>query len=77
MTLDLNSGKQVWTAICVGRLSICDTVSVVSIEELADMDNIEFHVAEDTPGVVLRKGCLEVWTPVAARTGSRVKYPNL
>ena len=36
LTLDLNSGKQVWTAICVGRPSICDTVSVVSIEELAD-----------------------------------------
>ena len=63
-----NSGKQVWTAIRVGRPSICDTVSVdseLSIEELAD-----------TPGVVLRKGGLEVWTPVAARTGSRLKYPN-
>ena len=81
LTLELNSGEQVWTAICVGRPSICDTVSVdseLSIEELADMDNIEFrsHEAEDTPGVVLKKGCLEVWTPVAARTRSRLKYPK-
>ena len=34
----------------------------------SDLDGIEFlsHASNDAPGVVLMKGSLRVWTPVAA-----------
>ena len=53
--------------------------SVLSVEELVDLDEIEFedHAVTGAPGVVLRKGSLTVWTPIATRTRSRLKHPNI
>ena len=50
------------------------TDSVLSAKELSDLDGIEFlsYASNDAP-VVLMKGSLRVWTPVAARTCSRLK----
>ena len=57
----------------------CETVarvdSALTMAELSDMDEIVFQGNEidGSPGVVLKKGCLEVWTPIATRTRSRLK----
>ena len=79
LTLDLNSGESMWTPVHVLKPSngtdFEKTDSVLSAEELSDLDGIEFlsHASNDAPGVVLMKGSLRVWTPVAARTRSRLK----
>ena len=78
LTLDLNSGESMWTPVHVLKPSngtdLEKTDSVLSVEELSDLDGIEFlsHASNDAPGVVLMKDSLRVWTPVAARTRSRL-----
>ena len=44
-----------------------------------DLDEIGFedHAVTDAPSVVLHKGSLSVWTPIATRTRSRLKHPNV
>ena len=47
----------------------------LSIAELANMDEVTFliHAVDDAPGVILTKGNLKVWMPIASRTCSRFK----
>ena len=77
LSLDLNCGKSVWTPVSVKKPtgSFDDGSEVLSVAELADMDEVVFrcHETDDSPGLMLRKGSLEVWTPIAARTRSRLK----
>ena len=79
LTLDLNSGESMWTPVHVLKPSNSTdfekTDSMLSTEELSDLDGIEFlsHTSNDAPEVVLMKGSLRVCTPVAARTCSRLK----
>ena len=55
--------------------------SVLSVEELVNLDDLEFesHAVTDAPaaGVVLHKGNSRVWTPIAAKTCSRLKHPSI
>ena len=76
LNLELHSGESVWTPVCVRKPNGCD--GNLSHADLSDMDEIVFqsHITDDTPGVVLRQGTLEVWTPVAARTRSRLRNSN-
>ena len=41
----------------------------IPVSQLVDMDGIEYCEGEsdNAPGIVLRKGSLEVWTPIAAQ----------
>ena len=45
----------------------------VPVSELLDLDSIQYcgSDTDNAPGVVLRKGSLEVWTPIAARLRPR------
>ena len=47
----------------------------LSIAELTSMDEVTFliHAVDDAPGVILTKGSLKVWMPIASRTRSRFK----
>ena len=76
LNLELHSGESVWTPVCVRKPNGCD--GNLSHADLSDMDEIVFqsHITDDTPGVVLRQGTLEVWTPVATRTRSRLRNSN-
>ena len=59
----------------VSAMGLPDGREILLLHELAGVDNVEFrsHEVDDSPGVILRKGCLEVWTPIAARTCFRHK----
>ena len=75
----LHSGKTVWTPVCVKKPDVRD--ENLSLADLSGMDEVVFlSSTDDTPGVVLKSGKLEVWTPIATRTRSRVrdsvKSPN-
>jgi hypothetical protein len=52
--------------------------SVLSIEELEDLDGLEFEglAVTNAPGVLLHKGNSSAWTPIATRTRSRLKLPS-
>lgn len=52
-----------------------DTVDVVPVDELTDMDVIVFqsHGSDYTPRVVLKLASLEVWMPIATRTHPRLR----
>ena len=82
LSLHLNYGKSVWTPVSVKKPtgSLDDESEVLSVAELADLDEVVFrcHETDDSPGLMLRKGSLhvEVWTPIAARTRSRLKRSN-
>ena len=47
----------------------------IPVSQLVDMDSIEYCGGEsdNSPGVILRKGSLEVWTPIAARLRPRIR----
>ena len=84
LTLELNSGATVWKPVCVFKpRSENDEANskrcVLSVEELTDLDELEFesHAVTDAPGLVLHKGNSRVWTPIAARTRSRLKHLNI
>ena len=78
LELELNSGEYVWAPVCVKKPGDhhSATDQHMSVKDLGDMDEIIFqtHEVDDNPGVVLRKGSLEVWTPVASRTRSRLRH---
>ena len=40
----------------------------IPVSELSKLDSIEYcgRDSDNAPGVILRKGSLEVWTPIAA-----------
>ena len=71
LSLDLNC-KSVWTPVSVKKPtgSLDDGSEVLSVAELADINEVVFrcHEMDDSPGLMLRKGNLEVWIPIAART---------
>ena len=48
---------------------------VLSVEDLVDLE-FEDHAVTGAPGV-LHKGSLSIWTPIATRTRSRLKHPNI
>ena len=79
LTLEMNCGDSVWTPVNVkkptGIALGADTSEFLSAAILDDMDDVVFrsHEVDDSPGFVLKKGSLEVWTPVASRTRSRQK----
>ena len=51
---------------------VCD--ENLSLADLSGMDEVVFlSSTDDTPGVLLKSGKLEVWTPIATRTRSRVR----
>ena len=84
LTLELNSGATVWKPVCVFRrrsenYEANSMRCVLSVEELTDQDELEFksHAVTDAPGLVLHKENSRVWTPIAARTRSRLKHPNI
>ena len=79
LTLELNCGASVWKPVNVMKPrseNIDSEKSVLSVEELVDLDEIEFedHAVTGALGVVLRKGS---WIPIATRTCSRLKHPNI
>ena len=80
LTLELNCGESVWTPVCVKKLKGVDSCethdSALTMDELSAMDDIVFEI-DDSPGVVLKKGCLEVWTPIASRTRSNTNLDSL
>ena len=47
----------------------------IPVSQLLDMDSIEYCGGEsdNAPGVIVRKGSLEVWTPIAARLRPRIR----
>ena len=55
---------------------------VMSVDELSNLDDVEFLLCDchDSPGALLKKDGHVVWTPIAARTRSRVSrkdsYPK-
>ena len=72
LNLELHSGKTVWTPVCVKKPDVRD--ENLSLADLSGMDEVVFlSSTDDTPGVVLKSGKLEVWTPIATRTRSRVR----
>ena len=80
LSLELDCSKTVWTPVNVKRpgvsaMGLPDGRESLSVHELAGLDDVELrsHEVDDSPGVILRKGCLEVWTPIAARTRSKHK----
>ena len=50
------------------------TVCDLSVPELNELDKVEFQGCDDdyAPGVILHKGFLQVWTPIATRTRSHL-----
>jgi hypothetical protein len=83
MDLEMVSGDSLWTPLRVLRpqqqspvVSGKDECEVdLTVSELQDLDSIVFEGREvdSAPGLILRKGCLQVWTPIARRTRSRLK----
>ena len=82
-TLDLEvaNSNHVWTPVQVKKpKSLSDEpvephVEDISTSELSKLDSIEYCGcdSDDAPGVILRKGSLEVWTPIAARLQPRIR----
>jgi hypothetical protein len=81
--LEMVSGGSVWTPLRVLRPQQQSPVvsgqdeceEDLTVPELHDLDSIVFEGREvdSTPGLLLWKGCLQVWTPIARRTRSRLK----
>ena len=78
LDLELNSGETVRKLIDVKRPSVTGNSvcasGVMSVDELLDMDDIEFqlHESGNSPGVLLKKSGSVTWTPIATRTRSRL-----
>ena len=70
-----------WTPVHVRqfkRLTDVPAESVsqdIPVSQLLDMDSIEYCGGEsdNVPGVVVRNGSLEVWTPIAAWLRPRIR----
>ena len=70
-----NSGEVISRLVDVKRFG---SNSAMSMNELSNLDEIEFqlHDCDDSPGVLLKKDGNVVWTPIAARTRSRVHFKD-
>ena len=76
LTLDLNCGKTEWTPVRVKKPIISgDANDELSVAELNELDDVVFRSGEvdDMPGVVLTKGCMQVWTPIATPIATRTR----
>ena len=79
--LELNNGDHMWTPVHVRQFKRLMDVPAkpvsqdIPASQLLDMDSIEYCGGEsgNAPGVVLRKGSLEVWTPIAVRLHTRIR----
>ena len=79
--LELNNGDHMWTPVHVRQFKRLTDVpaepvsQAIPVSQLLDMDSIEYCGGEsdNAPGVVLRKGSLEVWTPIAAWLRPRIR----
>ena len=78
--MELLNGTKQWTPIEVLRTKNAEEeVGLVSSQhqflssELRNLDLVEFRFNDinNSPGVILQKGCLEVWTPIVRRTRSK------
>ena len=72
------NGIHVWMPVQIKKPISDETVEChaddISTSELSKLDSIEYcgRHSDNTPGVILRKGRLEVWTPIAARLWPRI-----
>ena len=81
LPLELNNGDHMWTPVHVRQFKRLTDVpaepvsQAIPVSQLLDMDSIEYCGGEsdNAPGVVLRKGSLEVWTLIAARLRPRIR----
>ena len=75
LDLELRSGQVISRLVDIKRSG---SNSVMSINELSNQDEIEFqlHDCDDSPGVLLKKDGNVIWTPIAARTRSRVHFKD-
>ena len=81
LDLELANGNHVWTPIQVKKPKSLSDESVephtddIPISELSKLDSIEYcgRDSDNAPGVILRKGSLEVWTPIATRLCPRIR----
>ena len=80
LPLELNNGDHMWTPVHVRQFKRLMDVpaepvsQAIPVSKLLDMDSIEYCGGEsdNAPGVVLRRGSLEVWTLIAARLRPRI-----
>ena len=76
LALYLNSGGHLWTPVCVKKPHSIEKgeSDFLSVQDLNEMDEVVFlsHNIDDTPGVVVKKGNLEVWTPVATQDSLKI-----
>ena len=85
LTLELNCGGFEWKPVDVLTPRMGESMksrsenSVLSVEELTELDTIvyEDHEVTGAPGVILRQGSMNVWTPIATRTRSRLKLSDI
>ena len=81
LDLELANGNHVRTPVQVMKPKSLSDGSVephaddIPVSELSKLDSIEYcgRDSDNAPGVTLRKGCLEVWTPIAARLRPRIR----
>ena len=81
LDLELANGSHMWTPVQVKKPKSLSDEPVephaddISTSELSKLDSIEYRGrdSDDAPGVILRKGSLEVWTPIAARLRPRIR----
>ena len=78
--LELRNGDHLWTPVQVKQPKpLVDDKPIehvnVPVSELLDLDSIQYcgSDTDNAPGVVLKKGSLEVWTPIAARLRPRIR----
>ena len=78
LNLEMNCGDIVWTPVNVkkptGIALGADTSEFLSATILDDVDDVVFrsYKVDDSPGILLKKGYLEVWTRIASRTRKNV-----
>jgi hypothetical protein len=70
--IELNNGGQFKRLLDVPAEPVSQDIPV---SKLLDMDTIEYceRESDSAPGVVLKKGSLEVWTPIATRLRPKIK----
>ena len=78
LDLEVTNGNHVWTPVHVMKPNVL-------LDELVEPHAVDIPVSElskfeycgwdsdNAPGVILRKGCLEVWTPIASRLCPRIR----
>ena len=76
--LELANGNHMWTPVQVKKpKSLSDEPFEPHADNisLSKLDSIEYcsRDSDDAPGVILRKGSPEVWTPIAAQLWPRIR----